>query len=911
MYGSYLLLKNETGEKILLLPCADDLATASWNGLKNFGPIANPIGRLFPLVRAYTSLDSRKGKNLYHMYRLDARNRIVSNDAESLSYLITVQIIQGRMHDAIHTSEQLNNLLDEKENVEPDAEMVLWPLMVVPNTLEGKAALGPFNHIFHLRQKLLAKFELKCDKTKKPTNNSGFVHAIFIISLLQDLHTRIHKYRVERTPHPSDDPDQQEFLLYRTLHRHVSAIVTPDYHPVDWFESRLLPPSMAKRYRDLHLRYAGSTPNGTEHFLRDFAFSNAEPPTRSYFGAEASAFTDSPLQKMGIVEHIHSDQVNPTIWRRIHSMFRSHINAIRNPHLECASLQSTLELPRFNSSLSPSTVRTQFLHFYEIALGKNGSTARSNLYYNLRVMRGGWDLQSRTLIDLLTTVCSAALPTDKPLSTITAPLWRAWATGNSNSYQSFKWIGLHPLGIITSSIYGMVNHKIWSSNFTQAADSVTQFFGTGTNPPIDITLTSSTGALALPGHPSNQQIRMTAPLQHLNKTLQQITLEESPGRIAKIRILAKISMPPQTTEYVLFDDDLLVTHFPTPFLSSDGSPSFQIPHPLRQNYDEAIDNWPALDPRSYFPSPEILRTLIQGQLNPKCFFELLHSKVHAYKIVHTYTRPMQKGLVWLVENPFFSICGGKKGLYPLWMEIVHRAAAKALLAWRNYHVPVASNSYASLPIHFDLAELLTDENHRFERIYGKLTVKIFANGTALHRGQPLVALNAELEKLRRNLSESIVNDRKLLLKMVNPPTIRNIWRKPIDYKELLLSFFTNSYAGIMDDLKMHREQIHALQASIVRQITREIRLESIDKLLIRLNEISETGLIDLSALRLIKRFLSSHFYHTKMPEIQRHILCYEWLTGEIIQKEKLDEVKILVSDKKEYESLVRKALIKY
>lgn len=253
----------------------------------------------------------------------------------------------------------------------------------------------------------------------------------------------------------------------------------------------------------------------------------------------------------------------------------------------------------------------------------------------------------------------------------------------------------------------------------------------------------------------------------------------------------------------------------------------------------------------------------------------------------------------------------KKGLYPLWVEVVHRAASRAIMAWNNYHLPpIPSSTSSTPPLLFDFAELLTDENQRFETIYRKLDQRIFTEGTSLRRGQPLILLYSELQKLRETLRDSIAHDRKQLLRMVNPPTVKNIWRKPIDYRELLLSFFTCAYTGIMADLQMHREQTLALQSALVRQITREIRLDSLNKMIRKLDEISRSGLVDMRALEEIKGFLGSHFNHVRMPGIQRELLCYEWLTGAILQPEEVEGAKVIVADKKKFERVVRKVLVK-
>lgn len=906
-FGSYLLLQNRSGERQLILPAANDFASISWNGLKHLGPLGNPLSHLLSFFNDLKS-DNRKGENSYHIYCIDPQNRPVSENAESLAYLITVQMLQGNMPGAIHAGEQLYHLLEESESVDPDAEMILWPLMILPNTLEGKAALGPFNNIFHLRQKILAKLETKLNKEKKPVNNSGFVHAVFIIALLQDLHTRLKKTRPERTPHPQDNAEQQEFLLYKMLFRHVNAIVSQEFQPVDWFESKLLPPSMAKRYRDLAKQFKEAPASTNDHFLRDFLYSAGAPPTRNYFGAEESG--SAPLQTMGILTHLHSDQIEPSIWRRIHTVFRSHVNAIRNPHLHCAALQASLQIaaPPMPPPLSPEFIKAKFLYLYEVAIGRHGAEARITLRRNLRVVKGGWDLQSRTLIDLLTTVSSAAQPLDKPITHLLSFLWKGFAKTNNPIYQAIKWGGLHPLGIITSPIYGMVNHKIWSSDFTKAAEGLTQFFGTGTNPPVELAIKVNKGTLSLPSHPPAKTIRLTGPLNTINKTIPSIQFNSSVGfiRSIKVHVMAALHLPFEATKQILSDERIHLTARSFPFRGHAGVPAFQIPHPLQQNYNEAIDNWPGLNPTTYFPSPDILRFLIQHGSNPKPFFELLHSKVHAYKIVHGYTRPIQKALVWFLEHPALAFIGGKKALYPLSVELLYRGAAKALAAWTTYYMPAPAHSLTVKHyIYFDFAALLTDENQTFKRIYSKLDQLVFSEGTNLRRGQPLALAYSALMNLKESLEQSINQNRKHLLKVLNPLAVRSIWRKPIDYEELLRSFFTGNDSGIIQDLRMAQEQTVALQSTLVRQISREIRLMTIKHRIAKVKDLS----LELPSLLDLKEFFHTHFSYIQMPQFQRKLLCYEWFKASILRKEELKDVLSLLTNEKLYQGIVRQAVL--
>lgn len=907
-FGSYLLLMNEAGEKRVILSIADDSATIAWNGFKYLGSLANPLSHLYPLLRPYLSLNIRKGRNLYYVFNIDHKGRLVSTDIESVAYLMTAHILQGNLAEAIHAGEQLNHLLENTGPISSDAEMILWPLMMLSNNLEGRAFIGPHGHIFYLRQKILARFQEKIDSQIIPANRSGFVHILFVATLLQELHGKVKESKSERTLHPSEDEDKQEFLLYRSLHRHVGVLVSIEFHPVDWFEARVLTPNMAQRYRTLHEKYAGKTPLPVNHFFRDWFYSGTSHFPRSYFGASQSSYENFPLETMSSISMVHSNKIRPSFWQLIHHIFRSHVEAIRNPHLQTARVAPLLRLDSPDSeSLTQVIVKKHFYHLYKTAIGDHGKVARKALYRQLKVVQGGWDLQSRTLVHLLSTICGMPLKLDKPLSLIATPLWMLWSKCDTKRYEAFKWGGLHPLGLITSPFYGLINRSIWSKNITSVAESLTEFFGTGTNPPIDLTLSCDKGTLSLPEVSPASQIRIVGCLQDLNRKLSSGFYYPSTciATKVKIEVIAFLCLPGSKEPH--FQQKLTIKSLGRKRpLTRGHEPLIQIPHPLRRNYDEVIDHWLSLSPQTYLPSPAALQQLIVLQEDPKAFFELLHSKVHAYQIVHSYTRPFQKSIAWILKNPVFGLMGGKKVFYPLWAEILIKTTSKALIAFKNYHRKAPAIKEEKTPdASMDFTEWFTEENQRFDPIYQNFYDLVFATDGSLKRGQPFLHLFAALSLFSQELEKRIQQDDLKLLETVNSDLPKNIWHRPIVYGELLLCFFTGNFKGIVKELNMNEMQLFSLQTALLRQVTRQIRLESIRSLLASTNACVNEELIDRT-----RCLLKTHFKPARHPSSQRKILCYEWLHGTITNKNNLDKVVNEVNDDLRYQSLLREAIIK-
>lgn len=423
-YGSYLLLENPNGKRKILLPSGGDFKAAMGQYVSRLGPLSGLLGNLMVRQNESCTLPLRFKPGHYYVYDIDHENRLVSDNAEALAYLIVIELIQNRIENTEHATGQLLERLRQKGEIKSihDIEMMLWPLTTIPAFLKNAF----FRKVVRVRRQLFAALQKRINSTKSATANE-WVGASIASAVYSDLLDNAAKR--EYGPGYCAENDEEDWHLFssyerhgphlRSMLRHYNSMNEPWRSTINKLTIFLEPigtelmmtPVLGKRYRELESKFIGpQLKRRAIHLIRDMALAEQFVPIRAPIQAQDAFYC--PANLLGNFEILGQEEPQFNLPMQIAQAWRVCYTIMSPRKIDYNLLQKMVfkKLVK-NVSLSPEVFSHEhfirhFISYYGIARGEEGDKRRINLLTMLQMNKGGWDATSAILIDCLINIAS-------------------------------------------------------------------------------------------------------------------------------------------------------------------------------------------------------------------------------------------------------------------------------------------------------------------------------------------------------------------------------------------------------------------------------------------------------------------------------------------------------------------------
>lgn len=437
-FSSYLLLRTEINDKThrkVLLPSGQYASSAAWRVLNSAGAFVNFLKPFLNTLNQnieneLTKLQKEYAKDVLYEYDMDAKGNLKSKCPKAMAYLVMLYVLQGDHNKALSAAGDLKKLL-RRMPYQPEVDVLLLPLMIMPCE----------NDRFRIMRMELFSVIEETRMTHKSTSSplpstqndnqdlSYILDVVKAVSVYNDLSTYLTeiKYRDQLTP-------SQEYFLFKILFHQSKDIVysrlisqESDNFIVSKFnkivkklgwdrvlELTVLPDYMAERYQQLKkaffdARTSGKTPVPVNHRPQEEANGILSQVAEgvSEIGAEVVNVLNTripvPFTDEKWVNHL-GKLFKLIAAKNSFNITDEHINALFEDPIEKNPTFPSLEM------LDAASLKKHFIHFYAIANGEKDAELKRKFIERLPYMKGGWDKESRALINLLEIVATCSFP---------------------------------------------------------------------------------------------------------------------------------------------------------------------------------------------------------------------------------------------------------------------------------------------------------------------------------------------------------------------------------------------------------------------------------------------------------------------------------------------------------------------
>lgn len=385
-YPSYLLLENANGQKKVLVPANDWVNTFAWRFLARMGFIGNLVT---PWITAQVG---KKTNAKFFDYDLDAQGNLITENPNALMHLILTFLVLGKRDQANALCASFETLC-RRDKFEEDLSNTLVPLCLVPADIEG---------IGFIRQKILSAFEenqlLRPGKKTFAGSRSSFSNLVITLCLFADLQmlTTTKKERVRIDIY-------QEWFLYQGLFRRIKFLTARyfDFEGVFDFAGQQLSwdiiadalgfsPEMVKRYRELNEKLG----NKESLLKKGLNFYNEVQNTQVDLSHKMTPLYEAPDLQLGNQVISFTKNAFFTIVCDQNLINLSGLKKTMSP-------EWNKNLPLTLSELNAASFVCNYLSYYAIARGEKSKEEKNKLKELLSLLKGGWDSQTKILVEYL------------------------------------------------------------------------------------------------------------------------------------------------------------------------------------------------------------------------------------------------------------------------------------------------------------------------------------------------------------------------------------------------------------------------------------------------------------------------------------------------------------------------------
>lgn len=408
IFGSYLLLENEAGDRKVLLPDSQWKSSILMHLLKNTGPWASPV---IALISKYYVEE----KNSFSVLSMNCEGQLMSDDPAGAGLLTALYLLNGQTKLAKRSCALFERLC-KRVTLTEAAYMSLMPLLLFPiDVVEGLTLI---------RQKMLAAIEEnQLAGLRPPVKLDAHIHALIAASIITDLTTK--------TTSPLSE--FQEWFLFKGYFYHAaqaaqlsqSKINVPLNFIVEAISANIetfgLPDQFKRRFAFLEKKL------GSKSFKDKAVKVIAKPQVLVRKVAELSSqslpnllgtfFNTLPIKVIAKVLLTPNPLPND-MFCRTEGLFKRCFNYVApnmlsmsfdvrslNLHSLIGDLQKDKKNVSFTFSKLNATEFTQgFLTYLEVACAGPSHPDWRALSQLLLLAKGGWNTQTKILIEILTAI---------------------------------------------------------------------------------------------------------------------------------------------------------------------------------------------------------------------------------------------------------------------------------------------------------------------------------------------------------------------------------------------------------------------------------------------------------------------------------------------------------------------------
>lgn len=417
-FPTYLLLEHSNGSKKVLIPFGQWVESIVWGLLSYLGPVG-PL--LAPWIREKIQLQTNK---TFVDYDLDREGNLVSENPYSIAYLVVISVLQGNMLQAKKACDHFE-ILARRESFAIDFSDLLIPILLIPFAVPGVSTL---------RMRLLSAIEehrrIHADSQKnEPSSLKDFNFYILLFSVLcLDL-----KKNLENKNSRDRLNEYQEWFLYQMLFDAMRQFLlsfsfqgtgkTIDKHSyaMSFFKNSYTESAIKKMIEASDIESMFSLFGANAQVVKRYQKLKAKMGFKDSFSKSAAIFvsgvaqTANPLDSTSIPSLLPSS--NFELVKDLKSTISTALDAglLNFSDLDLKKLKETclpykVEHPPLKlSELTPLEFKKHFLSYYAIAREEGRDEEKQQLTTLLQLMRGGWDPETRLLIQYLETVLAHPL----------------------------------------------------------------------------------------------------------------------------------------------------------------------------------------------------------------------------------------------------------------------------------------------------------------------------------------------------------------------------------------------------------------------------------------------------------------------------------------------------------------------
>ena len=414
-FASYLLLENQTRQKKVLIPAGQWINAAATRFTSQLGFLGNFA---HDYLRQF-SQHVQKEKAAYHVYELDEKGQLNSEEPEALTYLLALYLLQGNTQRALQACSALE-MLCKRRPIPQSIIKVLLPLGFVPSGIEGIAhmrarllAALEENQLLHVEEKRQKKEKNAAKEKENPEEKDlPFLEDLFL-SIITIIDLKNAQTEMDSRLKLSDD---QEWFLFKRFFRHSRSLFdsrvksSPQLaniiQTIGWdylLELLALPSELGKRYKILKQKYGKK-----ESFVAQssqFAMQVQKAP-----GIVSRPGIPSFKQsgKIGLESNLTNDLIALVKIGTSHQLYN-----LKNLDLLELRKEILWDLPANSpltvETLTPIMLKSHFLAYYAIAIGERGAKEKQKLINILKLTKGAWNQQCHILVSYLEAICGHPL----------------------------------------------------------------------------------------------------------------------------------------------------------------------------------------------------------------------------------------------------------------------------------------------------------------------------------------------------------------------------------------------------------------------------------------------------------------------------------------------------------------------